>query len=58
VSQIVDEVARRSVLVGIDLPHGALLARVTPDAIVRLGLSAGSSVLALIKSTSIEVLTT
>jgi molybdate transport system ATP-binding protein len=57
VGQIVDDTARRSVLVGIALPHGALLARVTPDAIVRLGLSIGSPVLALIKSTSIEVLT-
>ena len=54
VGQIIDDTARRSVLVGIGLPHGALLARVTPDAIVRLGLSAGSPVLALIKSTSIE----
>jgi molybdate transport system ATP-binding protein len=57
VSQIVDDTARRSVLVGIDLPNGALLARVTPDAIARLSLSPGSPVLALIKSTSIEVLT-
>jgi molybdate transport system ATP-binding protein len=57
VSRIVDEIPRRSVLVGIDLPRGALLARVTPDAIVRLDLSTGSPVLALIKSTSIEVLT-
>jgi molybdate transport system ATP-binding protein len=57
VNQIVDDATRRSVMVGIDLPRGALLSRVTPDAIVRLGLSAGSPVLALIKSTSIEVLT-
>ena len=57
VSQIINDAARRSVLVGIGLPRGALLARVTPDAIVRLGLAAGSPVLALIKSTSIEVLT-
>jgi molybdopterin-binding protein len=33
-----------------------LLSRVTPDAIVRLGLTLGGPVLALIKSTSIEVL--
>ncbi len=57
VTRIVDDAARRSVMVGIALPHGALLARVTSDAVVHLGLSAGSPVLALIKSTSIEVLT-
>ncbi len=56
VRQIIADTARRSVLVGIGLPDGALLARVTPDAIVRLGLATGSPVLALIKSTSIEVL--
>ena len=45
-----------SVLVEIALPSGALLSRVTPDAIVRLALAPGEPVLALIKSTSIEVL--
>ena len=43
-------------LVEIALPSGGLLARVTPDAIVRLGLAPGGPVLALVKSTSIEVL--
>jgi molybdate transport system ATP-binding protein len=47
---------RRSVVVEIALPAGRLLARVTPDAIARLGLGAGAPVLALIKSTLIEVL--
>jgi molybdate transport system ATP-binding protein len=56
VRRIIYGTARRSVLVEISLPSGTLLARVTPDAIVRLGLAAGSPVLALIKSTSIEVL--
>jgi molybdate transport system ATP-binding protein len=56
VRQIAAEGARRAVLVEIALPNGALLARVTPDAIVRLALSPGAPVLALIKSTSIEVL--
>jgi molybdate transport system ATP-binding protein len=56
VRQIVPDSDRRSVLVEVGLSAGALLSRVTPDAIVRLGLSAGSPVLALIKSTSIEVL--
>jgi molybdate transport system ATP-binding protein len=56
VGQIIQESVRRSVLVEIGVPSGTLLARVTPDAAVRLGLSPGSPVLALIKSTSIEVL--
>jgi len=56
VRRIAGDPARRSVIVEIALPAGALLARVTPDAIGRLGLSPGQPVLALIKSTSIEVL--
>jgi molybdate transport system ATP-binding protein len=56
VRRIAAQEERRSVLVEIALPDGALLSRVTPDAIVRLGLSPGGPVLALIKSTSIEVL--
>jgi molybdate transport system ATP-binding protein len=56
VRRIAGEPERRSVLVEIALPKGALLSRVTPDAIARLALSLGSPVLALIKSTSIEVL--
>ncbi len=58
VRRIAAEPARRSVLVEIALPSGALLSRVTPDAIVRLALSPGCPALALIKSTSIEVLGT
>jgi len=56
VRRIAAEGARRSMLVEIALPGGVLLARVTPDAITRLVLSSGAPVLALIKSTSIEVL--
>jgi molybdate transport system ATP-binding protein len=56
VRRIAGEIGRRSVLVEIALPSGALLSRVTSDAIARLALSPGSPVLALIKSTSIEVL--
>ena len=56
VRRIAGDPARRAVMVEIALPDGALLARVTPDAIVRLALSPGGPVLALIKSTSIEVL--
>ena len=53
---IASDPARRAVIVEIALPDGALLARVTQDAIVRLVLAPGRPVLALIKSTSIEVL--
>ncbi len=56
VRRIAQDTVRRTVVVEIALPSGALLSRVTPDAVVRLGLSQGSPVLALIKSTSIEVL--
>jgi molybdate transport system ATP-binding protein len=56
VRRIAADPARRAVMVEIALPDGALLARVTPDAIARLALSPGGPVLALIKSTSIEVL--
>jgi molybdate transport system ATP-binding protein len=56
VTRIAEEPARRSVLVEVGLPGGSLLSRVTPDAIMRLSLAPGSAVLALVKSTSIEVL--
>ena len=56
VRQIAPDTTQRSVVVEIALPNGALLARVTPDAVVRLNLTLGSPVLGLIKSTSIEVL--
>jgi molybdate transport system ATP-binding protein len=56
VRRIAGDPTRRAVMVEIALAEGALLARVTPDAIDRLALSPGGPVLALIKSTSIEVL--
>jgi molybdate transport system ATP-binding protein len=56
VRRIEHDSPRRSVIVEIALPDGGLLSRVTPDAVTRLALSAGAPVLALIKSTSIEVL--
>ncbi len=56
VRRIATDPARRAVMVEIALPNGALLARVTSDAIARLALAPGTPVLALIKSTSIEVL--
>jgi molybdate transport system ATP-binding protein len=56
VLRIAEEPARRSVLVEVALREGTLLARVTPDAIMRLALAPGSPILALVKSTSIAVL--
>jgi molybdate transport system ATP-binding protein len=56
VRRITSDPTKRSVLVEIVLAGGALISRVTPDAIVRLTLAPGRPVLALIKSTSIEVL--
>ena len=56
VRRITEDAIRGSVVVEISLPDGGLLSRITPDAVARLGLSTGSPVLALIKSTSIEVL--
>lgn len=56
VRQVTSDVARHSALVEIALASGALLSRVTPDAVARLALSPGAPVLALVKSTAIEVL--
>jgi molybdate transport system ATP-binding protein len=55
VRRVTAESPRRTVLVEVALAEGALLSRVTPDAIARLGLHEGGPVLALVKSTSIEV---
>lgn len=57
IRQIVADAFRQSVLVELDLSEGALLSRVTKDAVTRLGLVPQKPVLALIKSTSIEMLT-
>ncbi len=58
VRRIAGDPDSRSAMVEIALPDGALLSRVTPDAVVRLNLSLGAPVLALIKSTSIEAIGT
>jgi molybdate transport system ATP-binding protein len=50
------DTGRRSAMVAIALPSGGLLARVTLDAVQKLSLVPGAPVLALIKSTSIELL--
>jgi len=51
------DAAHHAALVEIELDNAALLARVTPDAVTRLALSAGAPVLALVKSMAMEVLT-
>ena len=56
VRRLAQDPVQRSVLVEVGLPHGALLSRVTPDAVQRLALVPGAPVLALIKSTSVELL--
>ncbi len=48
--------ARHATMVQVEVAGTTLLARITPDAVNRLGLVAGAPVLALIKSMSIEVL--
>ena len=54
--RVASDPPRRAALVEIALPAGRLLARVTPDAVLRLGLAPGEPVLALVKSVAIEVL--
>ena len=49
------EAARQAVLVELAAGAGRLLARVTPDAVARLGLAPGVAVLALVKSMSLEM---
>ncbi|MBN9561567.1 MAG: molybdenum ABC transporter ATP-binding protein [Alphaproteobacteria bacterium] len=53
---IAEDAPRRAALVEIALPQGALLSRVTPDAVAKLALAPGVPVLALVKSMTIEVL--
>ncbi len=53
---ITEDPQRRAALVEVALPNGALLARVTLDAVAKLGLAPGVPVLALVKSVAIEVL--
>jgi molybdate transport system ATP-binding protein len=60
VRALADDPARRATLVQVDLDGSgggsALLARITPDAVQRLGLTPGADVIALVKSMSVEVL--
>lgn len=56
VRRITEDVAHHAALVEVALDGAALLARVTPDAVARLGLRPDAPVLALVKSVAIEVL--
>jgi molybdate transport system ATP-binding protein len=56
VRAVTNDTARRAALVELSLPDGAILARVTPDAVQRLGLRPGAPALALVKSVAVEVL--
>jgi len=47
---------RHSTMIEVALGEGALLARVTPDSVARLSLVPGMPVLALMKSTAVDVL--
>jgi molybdate transport system ATP-binding protein len=53
---ITAEPTRHETLVEVALDGVSLLARVTPDATESLGLVAGREVVAVVKSTSIEIL--
>ena len=55
VRTLYEDSARHAVMVELDLGEAALLARITPDAVSRLRLEPGGVVMALLKSTSIEV---
>jgi molybdate transport system ATP-binding protein len=56
VGRIVEDAQAHAALVEICLDEAGLLARVTADAVRRLGLVSGMPVLALVKSVAIEVL--
>ena len=53
---VVPDPGRRAAMVEVALDGSVLLARVTPDAVMRLHLAPGAPVLALVKSVAIEVL--
>ncbi len=56
VRAIAEDRPRQATLVEVDLAGTALLARVTPDAVTRLGLAPGAAVLAMVKSMSVDML--
>jgi len=55
VRAITPDPLRHAALVEVAIGEHALLARVTPDAVSRLGLAPGSAVFALVKSVAVEV---
>ncbi len=56
VRAVVEDAPRHAALVEVALADGALLSRVTADAVGKLGLGLGAPVLALVKSVAVEVL--
>jgi len=56
IRRISEDHSRHAAMVEIFLDGAALLARVTPDAVKRLGLRPGVDVLALVKSVAVEIL--
>lgn len=56
VQGVVPDPSRHGSMVEVVLDGAGLLARITPDAVARLGLTRGTPVLALVKSMAIEVL--
>lgn len=57
VRRVVEDRTRHAAMVEVLLGETVLLARVTPDAVGRLALLPGAPVVALVKSTSVDVLT-
>jgi molybdate transport system ATP-binding protein len=56
VHAVMEDANRHLALVEVVIGACRLLARVTPDAVARLALVPGAPVLALVKSTSVDVL--
>ncbi len=55
VTGITEDAARHTAMVELGSGESRLLARITPDAVARLGLAPGRPVLALVKSMSVDV---
>jgi molybdate transport system ATP-binding protein len=53
---VTNDPARHAALVELAFPNGAILARITQDAVQNLGLTQGVPALALVKSVAVEVL--
>lgn len=56
VREVAENAARHDVMVAVAVGESVVLARVTPDAVERLGIRPGAPILALVKSTSIDVI--